>query len=250
MSAGDAAASRSWRAKKSRRWPRAGAPVAPARVPKLAQFDNGQTLQGRGRVLALPVRRCLALGSGCASSPSPSRGATVSSSTSMTCSTSASFPPSSSTGSTPGPAGAGLRGLPQHPSPLLRPARCDPGRVGGPLAVDATPAGPHLHAAHDPAQAGADRVRPPDPLRPAAQDPRGQAPGAPDAGPPLRHRHPARAPRAARRHLRGPVAHGGSLHPQAVTGTMPHCPRRPASERCAAMHPCWTTLNDVLPCMT
>jgi hypothetical protein len=31
-------------------------------VPKVAQFDNGQTLQGRGRVLALPVRLCLALG--------------------------------------------------------------------------------------------------------------------------------------------------------------------------------------------
>jgi putative transposase len=31
-------------------------------VPKVAQFDNGQTLQGRGRVLALPVRLCLAVG--------------------------------------------------------------------------------------------------------------------------------------------------------------------------------------------
>ena len=36
--------------------------MAPSGVPKVAQFDNGQTLQGRGRVLALPVRLCLALG--------------------------------------------------------------------------------------------------------------------------------------------------------------------------------------------
>lgn len=31
-------------------------------VPKLAQFDNGQTIAGRGRSLALPVRLCLHLG--------------------------------------------------------------------------------------------------------------------------------------------------------------------------------------------
>ena len=52
-------------------------------------------------------------------------------------------------------------------------------------------------------------------------------PGTRDAGPSLCHGHPAGAPRAARRHLRGPVAHGGSLHPQAMSGTMPcclHCP--------------------------
>lgn len=31
-------------------------------VPKVAQFDNGQTIAGRGRHLALPVRSCLHLG--------------------------------------------------------------------------------------------------------------------------------------------------------------------------------------------
>ncbi len=31
-------------------------------VPKVAQFDNGQTIAGRGQHLALPVRVCLALG--------------------------------------------------------------------------------------------------------------------------------------------------------------------------------------------
>ena len=31
-------------------------------VPKVAQFDNGQTIAGRGHHLALPVRACLALG--------------------------------------------------------------------------------------------------------------------------------------------------------------------------------------------
>ena len=31
-------------------------------VPKVAQFDNGQTIAGQGRHLALPVRTCLALG--------------------------------------------------------------------------------------------------------------------------------------------------------------------------------------------
>ncbi len=31
-------------------------------VPKIAQFDNGQTIAGRGHHLALPVRTCLALG--------------------------------------------------------------------------------------------------------------------------------------------------------------------------------------------
>ena len=31
-------------------------------VPKVAQFDNGQTIAGRGHHLALPVRTCLALG--------------------------------------------------------------------------------------------------------------------------------------------------------------------------------------------
>jgi transposase len=37
-------------------------------VPKLAQFDNGQTLQGRGRVLACRSGCVWPLGSGCASS--------------------------------------------------------------------------------------------------------------------------------------------------------------------------------------
>lgn len=31
-------------------------------MPRMAQFDNGQTIAGRGRHLALPVRVCLALG--------------------------------------------------------------------------------------------------------------------------------------------------------------------------------------------
>lgn len=46
-------------------------------TPARAKFDNGHTLQGRGRQLAVPVWTCLALeGSRCASSRSASRGAT------------------------------------------------------------------------------------------------------------------------------------------------------------------------------
>src|SRR5829696_1534910 len=220
-------------------------------VPKVAQFDNGQTLQGRGRVLALPVRLCLALGVRVRFIPfaEPWRNGVVEHFNDVFDKRFLSHRAVPRAGP-PGPAGAGLRGLPQRPPPLLGPAWCNPGRVGGTLAVDAAPARPHLHATHGPAQAGADRLHPADPLRPAAQDPRGQAPSARDTGPSLRHRHPARAPRATRRHLRGPVAHGGSLHPQAVTGTMPCCLRCPASERGAAINPRWTTLNDVLLCMT
>jgi hypothetical protein len=190
------------------------------------------------------------LGSGCASSPSPSRGATVSSSTSMTCSTSASFAPSSSMGCTTWPSGRRSSKTSTTPTTATRPCTVPPGRVAGPPAVDPAPARPHLYPTHRPAQAGPDRLRPADPLRPAAQDPRGQAPSPRDAGPPLRHRHPPRAPRATRRHLRRPLAHGGPLHPQALTGTMPCCLRCPASERCAATNPRWTTLNDVLLCMS
>src|SRR5829696_4270979 len=237
--------------KEERRWPRGwcacGAVWGCPRWPSSTTARPSRAVAG-----SWPCRSgCVwPLGSGCASSPSPSRGATVSSSTSMTCSTSASFAPSSSTGWTTWPGGRRSSRTSTTPTTATRPCMVQPRPSGRHAGSGRRACSTHLHATHGPAQAGADRLHPADPLRPAAQDPRGQAPSARDTGPSLRHRHPARAPRATRRHLRGPVAHGGSLHPQAVTGTMPCCLRCPASERGAAINPRWTTLNDVLLCMT
>ncbi len=100
-------------------------------LPKVAKFDNGQTIRGRGRHLALAVRTCLALGVRVRSFPSPSRGATQRWSTSTTCQ--ALLPHRSLPG--PGPPGQsspGLRGLPQHPPPLLGAQRGPPPRSGRP----------------------------------------------------------------------------------------------------------------------